>query len=133
MNSTWFGEIPGIGRLTVERIFYDGEEPVLFTAKNENDIRYLCACCRLGTQYLVSPVANKALVRLIRNEITLREIFIMHDTVGITWDGNKTAVWPEIPPDMYPVIGERLDLGDREDVVAYADFLVREEQGRFVQ
>ena len=125
MQSTYFGEVRGIGKLGIEQIFYYMDEPILFTALDRNGKRYLCGCCKLGTEYLIVPAKNKTLKDLVANKITLRQAFQEPGTLAITWNGEKTTVLDAIPEDMYPKKGAFLDMTKNEDIVAYAANLER--------
>lgn len=90
--NTYFGEVPGIGKLEIEQVFYHMDEPVLFTALDKNKNRYLCACTELGIHYLIAKVTNKTLIRLMANGITIREAFLKHDAICIEWDGKSSLI-----------------------------------------
>ena len=126
MQSTYFGKIPGIGKLNVEQVFYYMDEPILFTALDENKVRYLCSCCKLGTEYLITPATNETLLDLIHNKITIRQAFLNQNATGITWDGEHVKILDNLPYDMYPEENAFLDMAENEAIVTYANTLTQE-------
>ena len=126
MNSTYFGSIHGIGNLKIETIFYYMDEPILFTALDKHHTRYLCSCAKLGTDYLITKATNRALIQLMKNEITIRNVFQNHDAMAITWDGNQVIIHPSIPQDYYPEENAFLDMMGNEAVKAYGNTLKSE-------
>lgn len=108
---------PVLGKLTREHIFYQmGIYPILFVCKDENQNRYLCSCCRLGKEWIISRVSENVLIALIEDKITIREIFEDCDALGlmVKWDGERFFCVQEIPDDALPEKGALLELDSGE-------------------
>lgn len=74
----------------IEYTFYIYDNfPILFVAKDENNTRFLCSCCKLGEQYVIVETSISALLSLMDNSTTIRDIFSTNydGFWGFTWDG----------------------------------------------
>lgn len=117
-----FQHVPVLGDLYLEHEFYNHDEPVLFTCIDRRGIRYLCSCCYLGYQWVLSETTSGLLTAMIENSLTLREIFQKSNTcyflrrteVGYT-------ITEDIPHDSLPRKGEYLDLEDEKNSAFYTE------------
>ena len=119
---------PTFGKLTREHIFYQmGIYPILFVCKDEKKNRYLCSCCRLGEEWIISQVSESALIDLIDDKVTIREIFENCDALRlmVKWDGEQFSCTHEIPGDALPEKGALLEL-NKERTGVYRDVLMRD-------
>lgn len=92
--NTFFKDIPGIGSLKIEYVFYECGEPTLFVCIDSGENRYLCACCRLGEEWLVARVSKDALVRMIDDKVTLDRMF-KEETIALfalIWNGVRLKI-----------------------------------------
>lgn len=109
-------ELPLLGTLSMEHIFYVlGFDPILFVCTDNEKRRYLCSCCKLGEEWVVSQVPNNALMALMENRLTIRAAF---ETSGnpiffVRWDGEQFFISRSAPDDALPRKGAFLELGNK--------------------
>lgn len=109
-------ELPLLGTLTAEHIFYIlGQDPVLFVCTDKDGARYLCSCCKLSEEWVVSKVSNDMLMALMDDRIAIRSVF---KTSGnpiffVRWDGKQFTVFQPAPDNALPLKGALLELGDK--------------------
>ena len=75
MREAYFENIQGIGGLALEYVFYEYEEPILFSCTDSRGGRYLCACCRLSENWLIGRVSNQQLIDMMEKKTTLADVF----------------------------------------------------------
>ena len=121
----YFENIPYIGDLALEHIFYDYGEPVLFVCRGTNNKRYLCSCCKLSERWILSQVSEEELIQLIDDSISIRSLFEprVQSPFMLSWDGVSLSakfdnIMPELLPDAKP-----LELPKKE-TDEYREFLV---------
>lgn len=120
----FFTNIPRIGAVTIEHVFYEYKKPTLFVLKDSNQTRYLCSCCKLDEEWLVAQISTRTLIDLIENKITLDAVFkTANPTLPLSWDGENLTIQPRIEPDMYPAPNTRLDLSNQKDAKQYKTYL----------
>ena len=56
--------IPG---LILEHAFYEYSEPILFVCRDYDWNRYLCSCCKLSEEWVLSKVSVSDLLSLVDN------------------------------------------------------------------
>lgn len=80
----YFKNVPQIGNLYLDYIFIEVECPILFTCKDENKKLYLCDCIDIvkEQEWIIVPTTKEKIVKLIKGEITLYNIFKIADGVG---------------------------------------------------
>lgn len=107
---TYFENIPNIGNLDLEHIFYEYGEPILFVCIGSNDKRYLCSCCRLSEKWILSQVSEEELIRLIDNSISIRSLFESRPQPPfiVSWNGESLItkfdnIIPGLLPDAKPL------------------------------
>lgn len=117
----FFKSIPRIGSVKIEHVFYEYEIPTLFVCTDDAQRRYLCACCKLGEEWLVGRVSEDTLILMIEDNIALDEVFKKKSDVvfPLSWDGKHLTILPDIEQDMYPVAGALLELSEEEDSLQY--------------
>lgn len=92
MLKKYFNNIPKIGNLYLEYIFYECGEPILFICYGNNK-RYLCSCCKLSEKWIVSEITKEEILYLIDNVITIRSLFESnHFTFVIYWNGKSLDI-----------------------------------------
>ena len=120
----FFTNIPRIGTVTIEHVFYEYKKPTLFVLKDRNQTRYLCSCCKLDEEWLVAQISTRTLIDLIENKITLDAVFkTANNKLPLSWDGENLIALSHIEPDMYPAPNTRLDLSNQKDVRLYKTYL----------
>lgn len=128
-------DLPQIGALMLEHVFYMYEEPILFVCKDSSGTRFLCSCCRLSEEWVIAKVDEKVLIQLIDDEITIREAFESQgeSTYLITWDGENYGIECNAPDDMLPKVGAKLELGYERDGAYKSTLQAAYEQKFFFQ
>lgn len=108
----YFTDIPNIGDLSLEHVFYEYEEPILFVCTDAAGKRYLCSCCRLSENWIIRQTDEAALINMIDNRISLDAMFRFHDskTLFLSWDGEAMHYSSDIPENAYPKSGSFLNL-----------------------
>lgn len=108
----YFTDIPNIGDLSLEHVFYEYEEPILFVCTDASGKRYLCSCCRLSENWIIRQTDEFALINMIDNRISLDRMFRFHDgkTLFLSWDGEAMHYSSDIPENAYPKNGAFLEL-----------------------
>lgn len=84
-----FVEIPGYGKLFVDKVIFESYFPIIFTCVNDNKDLFLCVCCKnneQGCKWLVGKTFSKYIISMLRDEITVRELLINHSVGRITVD-----------------------------------------------
>lgn len=109
---TYFN-LPHIGELKIEHQFYAlNGEPILFVCKDMAGVRYLCSCCRMYEQWVIAQADEAMLVKLIGDEVTIRDVFQMHNgaVILVSWDGERFDVDNSVSADFFPKAGAKLEL-----------------------
>lgn len=108
----YFTDIPNIGDLSLEHVFYEYEEPILFVCTDASGKRYLCSCCRLSANWIIRQTDEAALINMIDNRISLDAMFRFRDgkTLFLSWDGENMHYSSDIPENAYPKNGSFLKL-----------------------
>lgn len=108
----YFNELPQLGDLALEYVFYEMDEPILFVCIDANQDKFLCSCCFLSENWLIAKVSRNQLTSLIDNEITLAELFQQcPERYFVEWDGERFSLTDkDIPSDAYPRKGAFLRL-----------------------
>ena len=63
--NVYFKNIPYVGDMTLEYVFYAYDEPILFVCTDIQGTRYLCSCCKLSEEWAVAQVTEKALLEML--------------------------------------------------------------------
>lgn len=75
-----FFECVELGMLEIEKVLFSSNYPILFTCRNEGNELYLCVCCQnneVGKKWMLAETNPDNIVRMLENEITMREAFIL--------------------------------------------------------
>jgi len=130
-----FLEIEKIGTLEVDKILFESYYPILFTCVNEKRELFLCLCCqanREGKKWLITRTSPRTIIKILTNEITLRESFTQYKdiqfTVFLNPEGtqiiaNNTSDWDYHNSLLLPDEGEFMDAekGEFDEEIAYYD------------
>lgn len=75
------------GVLKLDRIFFESYYPILFTCINEKNDLFLCVCCQADSnirKWLVTNVLPRTVIKLLNNEITIRDSFLKDKGLNYT-------------------------------------------------
>lgn len=78
-----------LGTLYIDRILLETSYPILFLCKNKEEEHFICVCClnnSNGTKWLVGKVNPADIIKMLKNEITIRELFLNCTIEKITVD-----------------------------------------------
>ena len=65
------------GKLYIDRILFESNFPIIFTCKNDADEIFICVCCQnniKGCKWLVGKTDAINIIRMLKDELTLREL-----------------------------------------------------------
>lgn len=71
----YFIDIPSIGSLRIEHVFYEYEEPVLFVCLDQDNNRYLCSCSRVAEQWILSAITDSQLLEIMNRTLAIDKFF----------------------------------------------------------
>ena len=97
---------------TPEHTFYELDgEPILFVCKNETGTRYLFSCCQFGKKWVVCQVSVSALIDLMNDKVTIREVFEKSaSSFSVALNGEQYKATNDFPYDALPQTGALLEL-----------------------
>lgn len=84
---TEFITIDSVGILHVDKVLVESNYPILFVCKNKNEDLFLCSCCQNnleGKKWLITKTTPEIILKILRDEITLRESFCLYEDVQFT-------------------------------------------------
>lgn len=84
-----FVETNKYGQLYIDRILFESSFPVLFTCQNDVREVFICVCVRnneSGCKWLIGKTEGKSIVRMLKDEITIRELFLKYSSGRISVD-----------------------------------------------
>lgn len=126
----YFKDVGEIGDLDMDYIFFEDTYPIFFVCSDKKDKKYICMCCDIVNEqrWIVAPIRQNDIINMLRNRITLRELFIKRKGKRfiITWDGeietNKEVEIEEICSCDLPKVGEFYD-GEEEELCDYVNYI----------
>lgn len=77
------------GMLKIDRIIFEATYPILFVCSNEEKELFLCVCCQnnsKGKKWLITKSSSDTIVKMLKDEITIRDAFLMNPDSRITVD-----------------------------------------------
>lgn len=83
------------GTLYMDRILFEASYPILFSCKNEKEDIFICVCCQNnaeGQKWLIGKTNALSIIRMLKDEITIRELLIKNSEEKITVD-LKNGIW----------------------------------------
>lgn len=132
-----WNKIEEIGSLYKEIDLVIGVEPVLFVCKKyRTKDRYLVMTYNSYEEiYVIAPIANRALLNMLSNQITMEQAFRGCDIILTTQIGNNSLAIEKHSPsnfqeDMLPRVGEYYEL-DYEYIRMYRDKLECEPESHY--
>lgn len=75
------------GDLLVDKILFEASYPILFTCIDENKNVFICVCCQNnvnGKKWLISKCEPSTLVKMLKDEIPLRDAFLENNECRVT-------------------------------------------------
>lgn len=84
-----FVETDKYGQLYIDRILFESYFPVLFTCQNSAREIFICVCCQNnaeGCKWLVGKTEGKNIISMLKDEITIRELFLEHSSGKMSVD-----------------------------------------------
>ncbi|MDO4266460.1 MAG: hypothetical protein Q4C63_08400 [Eubacteriales bacterium] len=126
------------GKLYFDRILFETNYPILFTCKNNVNQIFICVCCQnnaKGCKWLVGKTDAGSVIRMLKDEITIRELICNHSSGKLSvdyfnmeyrteynnsdWDSNSIYLPKE---DSYMFAEE----GEFDDDIAYYTTLINQ-------
>lgn len=126
MQNEKFFESQELGKLMMDRIFFAGNYPILFSCEDESDNIYLCVCCQNTAQikkWLMVRTTFEAIIELLQDEVTIRDAFLREKTYRYSiiytngiyhLEKNNKDDWNELTSIYLPTEGEYMDAEDGE-------------------
>lgn len=117
-----FRKVSAFSGIILDKILFEGEYPVLFTCKKDDDI-YLFICCMVSAskvEWIGTKTDYDTLIGLLENKITIREAFlnVTDEKYLVKYDGSEvfyTETKAEnIPDKLLPSAGEYMDAEEGE-------------------
>jgi hypothetical protein len=126
----YFKAVPLIGDLDLEYIFLEDLYPVFFTCINSAKKLFICLCCDVieEQRWIVSPVKQFDILRMLKNRLTLYDLFKCEEGKRyiITWikgiESTKIVEFIDIPNYDLPNVNEFFD-ADEDEYKEYMEFL----------
>lgn len=82
-----FMAIDKLGMLEIETVLVETNDPIFFICKNEKEDLFLCSCCqanRNGKKWLITRTSPDVIVKILKDEIGLRDAFLKYKDVQIS-------------------------------------------------
>lgn len=74
-----FIKLDKYGQLYLDRVLFESYFPIIFTCINDNNEIFICVCCQnneKGCKWLLGKTSGINVVRMLRDEITLRQLLV---------------------------------------------------------
>jgi hypothetical protein len=87
-----FIKINKLGTLQIDKILFESHYPILFTCVNESSDLFLCICCQAnkdGKRWLITKTIPQTVIKILKDEITLREAFLQFTDIQYTVFSNS--------------------------------------------
>lgn len=84
-----FIKLEEFGQLYIDRVLFESYFPIIFTCVNENKDIFICVCCQNNEKrckWLIGKTDGMSIVRLLRDEITLRQLLLNFSSGRISVD-----------------------------------------------
>jgi hypothetical protein len=126
-----FIKLDKYGQLYIDKILFESYFPIIFTCVNSNHEIFICVCCQSnekGCKWLIGKTNGISIVRMLRDEITVRKLLLEHSTGKISVDyvnsqytvsynnsdwANDSEYLPKEDSYMYA------DIGEFDDEISY--------------
>lgn len=92
-----FIKLDKYGQLYFDRVLFESYFPIIFTCINDHKDIFICVCCQnneKGCKWLTGKTNGMSIVRMLRDEITLRQLLLEYSTgkISVDYAGNEYAV-----------------------------------------
>lgn len=74
-----FIKLDKYGQLYIDKILFESYFPVIFTCVNDSKEIFICVCCQnneKGCKWLIGKTNGTSIVRMLRDEITIRQLLL---------------------------------------------------------
>lgn len=121
------------GNLFIDKILFEASYPILFICKNAEEQLFICSCFLNNEEerrWLITGITPDVIIKLLNDEITLRDSFLTDDSVrvtaisdadGIRYVFNDQQDWDPENSICLPDADEYMDVedGEFEEEIAY--------------
>lgn len=91
--SPYFANVPGYGDLELEEILVDYDYPLLSVLISPSGQRFICSCYdvvgvkeNVKQYWTVATVSNSDLIRLLHNQLSIHDVFVISDVkIIVSW------------------------------------------------
>lgn len=76
-----FIKLDSYGQLYIDKILFESYFPIIFTCINDNKDIFISVCCQNneeGCKWLLGKTNGESVVRMLRDEITIRQLLLEH-------------------------------------------------------
>lgn len=87
-----FIELNKYGQLYLDRVLFETYFPIIFTCVNDDKEIFICVCCQNnedGCKWLIGKTNGISIVRMLRDEITIRQLLLEYSVGKISVDYTK--------------------------------------------
>jgi hypothetical protein len=84
-----FVKLDKYGQLYIDKILFESYFPIIFTCINDNSEIFICVCCQnneKGCKWLIGKTNGASIVRMLRDEITIRQLLLEYSSGKISVD-----------------------------------------------
>ncbi len=89
-----FIKTPTKGQLFIDKVLFESNIPILFVCNNAEDELFLCVCCQSnskGRKWLISSVNEEIIIKMLSDEISLRDAFLADDSFRLSAQRTKDS------------------------------------------
>lgn len=92
-----FIKLDEYGQLYIDRVLFESYFPIIFTCVNDNKEIFICVCCqnnKKGCKWLIGKTNSINIIRMLRNEITIRQLLLEYSSgrISVDYVGNEYVV-----------------------------------------
>lgn len=92
-----FIKLDEYGQLYIDRVLFESYFPIIFTCVNDNKEIFICVCCQnneKGCKWLIGKTNGINIIRMLRNEITIRQLLLEYSSgrISVDYVGNEYVV-----------------------------------------
>lgn len=84
-----FVELKNYGQLSIDKVLFEANFPIIFTCLNEKREIFMCVCCmnnKEGSKWLIGKTNGRIIVEMLQDKITIRQLLLEHSCGKITVD-----------------------------------------------
>lgn len=116
--------------LYIDEVFVEEKYPILFTCRNKSDSLFICVCyeIREKLQFIVSKNTKENIIDMLKNKITLREVFdspfdkvFLVDCYKSNFEFTTKVKYKDIDSDLLPIEGTYLESEEGE----FKDYILK--------